>query len=606
MDEFIYFGDSVKATELDNGDVKLGGYLIRFGNPNQPDLTGDYFTPDTDFGDAVKSDGWLNHRMPIEHKGKRIRYTEQLPDVKLTKDNIGVFAEIIIGARNEYEKMLADLGLKGFLGWSSGTAPHLIDRKQVGNASEITRWKLGLDASLTPRPAEYRHTNSVIPLKSLYASDNITDPEPQPEPEAEAAQETAPKATAEEAVKTIEPKKESIMDNEPTKVEPVLTPEQAAVIAKQAAEEAVKAYRASEPAINEDKTHVQVVEDPADRPFKSIAEQMQAVQTYETSKGQNEHARIKYLKATGASEGVPSDGGLLLDPTLVSEFIKPIHEEGPFSSKVRRLPVGSNSNYGWINGVDETSRATGSRWGGVRGYRLAEAATKTASRPSFRKIQWELKKYAVVVYSTDELLADASQFSAIVNQACREELSFMVNDDIINGSGLGGPQGFLNSNALITVTRTDANAVLHADIVNMWNRMDPRGRANAEWYINNDVQPQLDKLFFAAGSTGILSPFISYRPDGVMTMYGRPVRVTEFNQTLGTAGDIVLADMSNYLFWEKGGVEAATSIHVQFLTDETAFRFVYRCDGQSALASALTPYKGTTTTSPFVNLLATS
>jgi HK97 family phage major capsid protein len=255
--------------------------------------------------------------------------------------------------------------------------------------------------------------------------------------------------------------------------------------------------------------------------------------------------------------------------------------------------------------VDETSRATGSRWGGVRGYRLAEAATKTASKPSFRRIQWELKKYAVVVYGTDELLADAAQFSAIVNQACREELNFMVNDDIMNGGGLAGPQGFMNSGALITVTRTDASDILGADISNMYNRMDPRGRSNAVWYIGNDSQPKLDKLF-AVGSTSVLFPYASIGQDGVQRLYGRPIVVSEFNQTLGTAGDIVFADLSQYLFWEKGGVEAATSIHVQFLTDETAFRFVYRCDGQSSVNTALTPYKGSTTTSPFVNLLATS
>lgn len=599
MDEFVYFGDSVKATELENGNVKLAGYLIRYGDPTQPDLTGDYFTSQTDFGDAVKSDGWFNHRMPVKYKKKRMMYDQQLPDVKLIKDDVGVFAEIIIGARNEYEKMLADLGLKGMLGWSSGTAPHLIDRKPNGKATEITRWKLGLDASLTPTPAEHR--NMVIPLKSLF-SDN--ESEADTASEAEAAQDTAPIEPISDANK---PNKESIKMNDEKVVEqPTLTPEDAKLIAKQAADEAVKAYRASEPAINEDQTHVTVVEDPADRPFKSIAENLAAVKAYEVSMGQKEHDRIKFLKATGASEGVPSDGGLLLDPTLVSEFIKPIHEEGAFSSRVRRLPVGSNSNYGWINGVDETSRATGSRWGGVRGYRLAEAATKTASRPSFRRINWELKKYAVVVYSTDELLADASQFSAIVNQACREELAFMVNDDIANGLGLAGPQGFMQSGSLINVTRVDANEVNHDDIVGMWNRMDPRGRSKAEWFINNDVQPQLDKLFFATGSNGVLSPFISYGQDGVMRMYGRPVHVTEFNQSLGTAGDIILADLSQYLYWEKGGVEAATSIHVQFLTDETAFRFVYRCDGQSSVASALTPYKGSTTTSPFVALLATS
>jgi HK97 family phage major capsid protein len=121
------------------------------------------------------------------------------------------------------------------------------------------------------------------------------------------------------------------------------------------------------------------------------------------------------------------------------------------------------------------------------------------------------------------------------------------------------------------------------------------------WYVHPEVTPQLDKLYFT-GSTNVLSPYVGYTASGARTLYGRPVVETEFNAALNTTGDIVLADMSQYLFWEKGGVQEAASIHVQFLTDQTVFRFIYRCDGQTLHASALTPYKGTTTTSPFVVL----
>lgn len=156
-DTFVSFGDEVKATELEDGSVRLAGYLIRFGDETKTDLTGDYFTKNTDFGNATESAGWFNHRMPVKFNGVKVTYTDELPSVKLTKDEIGIFAETIIGARNEYESTIAKLGIAKKLGWSSGTAPHLVDRKQVGKAWEITRWHLGLDASLTPTPAEPRN-----------------------------------------------------------------------------------------------------------------------------------------------------------------------------------------------------------------------------------------------------------------------------------------------------------------------------------------------------------------------------------------------------------------------------------------------------------------
>jgi HK97 family phage major capsid protein len=212
------------------------------------------------------------------------------------------------------------------------------------------------------------------------------------------------------------------------------------------------------------------------------------------------------------------------------------------------------------------------------------------------------------MYATDELILDAAQFNAVAKQSAGEELAFMVNDDIVNGTGIGGAQGMLTSGAMITVTRQGASTIVHADILNMWQRMLVRARANAEWFINSEAEPQLDALYFAGLSSGILSPYVSYGQDGVMRIKGRPVTVTEFNPGLGTAGDIILADMSHYLFWEKGDVQAATSIHIAFLTDEEAFRFIYRSDGQTDHYSPITMYKSSSslTQSPFVTLLATS
>jgi HK97 family phage major capsid protein len=590
-DGFVSFGDEVKATRMDNGGVKLVGYLIRFSDEASPDLTGDYFTKNTDFGDAVRSDGWFNHRLPVEHKGRRVTYKDQLPDVTLTKDEIGIFAEIVLGARYEYEKMIAELGLAKALGWSSGTAPHLVDRKQVGNASEITRWKLGLDASLTPTPAEYR--NGVVPIKSL-----ITHEAAMPD-KAEQNQETQETQSTKELPMNEEDRKAFLAE-----VKTALTEgqdafkEEVKAVAKDAAQEVIANLPEIKTAMN-----IQVTHDPADDAFKSIAENLMAIRAEKVTpnKADNDFPRLRYLKATGASEGVPQDGGILLDPTLSAEIIKPIHEDGPFSADARKLPVSGNSNYGWINGVDETSRVAGSRWGGIRGYRIAEAVTKTASKPTFRRINWELKEYAAVVVATDQLLADASMFSEIVRLGVTEELKFMLNEDIFNGSGLAGPQGFMNSGALITVTRTTGSKILGEDISAMYNRMDLRGRKSAKWYIGNDSSPQLDNLF-AVGSTAVLYPYASIGVDGVKRLYGRPIEVTEFNESLNTSGDIAFADMSQYLMWEKGGIEQANSIHVYFLSDETAFRFVYRVDGKSSCNTALTPLKGSTTTSPYVVL----
>jgi len=587
---FVNFGESVKATKLDDGNVKLAGYLIRYGDETKTDVTGDYFTKNTDFGKAVESEGWFNHRMPVMFNGKRVLYDEQLPDVKLTRDDVGIFAEIVLGARNEYEKIIADLGFAGKLGWSSGTAPHLVDRKQVGNANEITKWHLGLDASLTPTPAEPR--NSVMPIKSLIT----------------------PEASWQDTSDTEQNNKSTIKELEmETEIKNMLDGLKGELLqaSKEAAESAVKSALEALPEVKS-AVAITVTKDEGDKEFPSIAAQMAAVKAYEQSNGRNLHPRLKGLEslatkaALGLNEAVPSQGQFLLEPTLSSDFLKPIHEEGPFTSMANRLPVSANSNYGWINGIDETSRATGSRWGGVRGYWRAEASAVTASKPKFRRINWEIKAVEALMYVTEEQLNDAAMTDAIVRQSAIEEINFLANDAVLNGDGVGKPLGILNSGALVSVSRAATSAISHADILNMWQRMSARNRNNAVWFINSEAEPQLDQLTFTSGSTGILSPYVNYSATGVMQIKGRPVKVTEFNSALGTAGDILLADMSEYLFWEKGGVNTSVNPWLQWLTSEEAFKFTYRCDGQTSHYSPITPFKGSATQSAFVTLLATT
>ena len=584
MDELVSFGGEVKAVKLDDGSVKLAGYLVRFGDETKTDLTGDFFAPDTDYGDAVESDVYFNHRLPVRAGDKEIEYKSKMGRAKLNRDDIGIFAEVILAARNEYEQMIIDAGLNEKLGWSSGTAGHLVDREAVGKAWKIKSWILGLDASLTPTPAEPR--NVVIPLKSLSVS-QVTEAQ---------AEQDKPESVVVPEIKNI---------TRSNKME--LTKEELQEMLSQAANEgATKAIAATEPVKSSGGT-VQVVLDEADRPFQSLQEQCKAVIEYTVSKGRKIHPRIKGLEAIeakaiqGASESIPTDGGFLLEPTISPTLIMPVHEEGPFMTDVSKLPVQANSNSGWINGIDETSRVSGYRWGGVVGYRLAEGAALTKSKPKFRRIQWELKKYGALVYDTNELIKDAGQFNAVAQQACREEIGFMINSDIFEGLGVSGALGVMNSGALVTVTRDTGSKVLGTDISAMWARLSLRSKSKAKWYVNPELGPQLDALF-AVGSTSVLFPYAGYTAEGVRTLYGRPVVETEFNPALNTTGDIMLADMSEYLLWEKGGVDYQTSMHVEFLTDQEVLRFIYRADGQTALASALTPAKGSATRSPFVVL----
>jgi len=313
--------------------------------------------------------------------------------------------------------------------------------------------------------------------------------------------------------------------------------------------------------------------------------------------------------ATGLSEGVASDGGFLVQTQMASELVKPIFEGGAIASRVRKIGIGSNAKGLKMNAIDETARAAGSRWGGVRAYWESEAGTLTASTPKFRQIELNLKKLIGLCYSTDELLQDASALGGVMGQAFADEFTFMVEDSIINGTGAGTPLGILTSAAKISQakeTGQDADTIVAENIENMYSRMPASSISKAIWTINQDCWPQIFQLKHTVGAGGV--PM--FMPAGKLTdtpsgsLMGRPIVPTEYNGTIGDLGDIAFLDLSQYLTIDKGGTQTASSIHVSFTTDQTVFRFVYRIDGQPTIAAPLTPYKSAITLSPFVFLAA--
>jgi HK97 family phage major capsid protein len=257
-----------------------------------------------------------------------------------------------------------------------------------------------------------------------------------------------------------------------------------------------------------------------------------------------------------------------------------------------------------VRTINETSRATGSRWGAVQAYWVDEGTAPTASRPKFGKFDLKLAKIAALGYDTGELEQDATAFQSVMTTAFADELTFMVEDAVYEGDGAGKPLGILNAPALVSVSKESGQAaatIVTKNLSKMWARFTGR---NPVWFINRDVNPSLDELSIPAG-TGALEPrFVVYGSDGLMRIKGAPVVEIEYAATLGTVGDIMLADMSAYSYIDGGGVKQAQSMHVAFTTDEMAFRATMRCDGQVTPRAALTPFKGTgtTTLSPFVVL----
>lgn len=350
--------------------------------------------------------------------------------------------------------------------------------------------------------------------------------------------------------------------------------------------------------------------------YKDFGEQLVDVYTVANVNAMSDQrqAAVKRLEdirnaATGLGESVPSDGGFLVQTDFVSTLMRDAYETGMLVKECSPLPISSSSNSAKIPGIDETSRVNGSRWGGVQMYWEGEGDEITASKPKFREIDVRLRKLTGLCYATDEMLQDAALLGAYINLAFKEEYGFKFDDSIIRGTGAGQPLGILNAGAKAQVNKETgqaADTIVAENVMKMFSRMDPRSLSRAVWYINQEVWPQIFQLHLTVGTGGvplyIEAGKLPNAPFGAIL--GRPIVPIEQCSALGDAGDIIFADLSRYIWADKGALKADTSIHVRFVYDETAFRFITRVDGQPMQAAPITPYKGAATISPFVTLQA--
>ena len=342
--------------------------------------------------------------------------------------------------------------------------------------------------------------------------------------------------------------------------------------------------------------------------FRNLADFAYSVYKAETTRNTpqkllkwNEYvANVRSSKApTGIGELVDADGGFLVPTEFRNQLLKDSLEAAIIRPRATVIPMATNTVK--IPVVVESTRAT-SVYGGVIIYRPAEAATKTASAPKFGQVTLTLHKLVGLVYATDELLEDSPiSLQPLLTTMFSEAIAAQEDYDFVNGTGANQALGVLAAPCLVSVAKEAgqaATSIETANIEKMWSRLKPRSHGNAVWLAAPDTFPQLAGLTRNVGTGGSsvgLVQTVAGSPS--TTIFGRPLILTDICPTLGQVGDILLADWRQYLIGSKAsGLQVASSIHVNFTKDETAFRFVLRYDGQPWELSALTPRNSSAST----------
>jgi HK97 family phage major capsid protein len=320
---------------------------------------------------------------------------------------------------------------------------------------------------------------------------------------------------------------------------------------------------------------VEVVKD--EPTWKSAGEFLRAVM----KAGRDGEIDRRLMKSTGQNETTPADGGYTVSTDIAAFITQQVQNESVIAGKCSQMEIGPLMTGIKIPQVNESARNQTTLYGGVRCYAPAEGVAKTAFKQAYTQKDIQLKKLCAVNYLTEELMQDNTSLESFIRMNVGKALAWTLDNDILNGT-LSVCTAIKNHAACAEVTVAGDHAT-PAELTEMFTRNFNRTRA--EWFMSADQYANIISLN-TTGTQALFQPNYAVSPAG--TLFGRPINVIEQAGVAGDETSLMFLDLKDYLVIRKGAIQEATSIHVKFLEDEVAFRWVMRVGGAPLLASAVT------------------
>lgn len=283
----------------------------------------------------------------------------------------------------------------------------------------------------------------------------------------------------------------------------------------------------------------------------------------------------------------------ILDQSLESEVIRPNANVIPMAGPTLDLPI--------FNTTDRT----GAKRAGLQMVMIGEAATSTAQSAITSNLKLTARKGAVFVDVSGELEADVPGFSTYLGQQMASAIGGGFDYMFVQGTGAGQPLGIVNAPCTATVTKESgqsAGTVLANNLLKMAGRLHPACWARSVWLVSPSALSQLLSVSQEAGPSGGKRTVELVDRDGMILMMTRPVIITDACSAVGTKGDVILADLSQYVVGLRKELSLEREISSGWKDDLVGFRMITRFDGQPAWPSAVTPRAGSDTLSAFVTI----
>jgi HK97 family phage major capsid protein len=296
-------------------------------------------------------------------------------------------------------------------------------------------------------------------------------------------------------------------------------------------------------------------------------------------------------------------GGAMVPTYLLPGFRSVSAEKDPIGPRVMQVQMpGPICTLPARNDMNHTSSVAG----GVSVARREETGLINTSLLEMQQIRLEAQGLWGAAFATNELmLSSAESFAAVLSRAFQDEMTGTLIKERLYGTGAGQFRGVMNSPCLIAVPKDGGQptATISANnVVQM--RSSCWGYDEAIWLANHDAYPQIATLALVAGDGSTTMLFSPSRDEGAPDfLASRPIYFTEYCQPVGSQGDMILGNWSQYL---EGTYQAgqASSLHVRYLQHESVFKFWVMNDACPWWLTTLTPQNSTKVLSPFVTLQA--
>lgn len=295
-----------------------------------------------------------------------------------------------------------------------------------------------------------------------------------------------------------------------------------------------------------------------------------------------------------ATEGIGADGGFDVPTVWYRGVIDQALQVSEFAQRCRIFPADSNNLV--IPMLDTTNRAAGvagliANWSG-------ENEAQTAQVMKWRAVEMKLKKTFILSEASSELVEDGINYSQQLDEGMSLATAQSLDAAILYGTGVKMPLGIVNSPGAIEIPKEGsqvADTVVWENLVKMYARLTPAAQKRATWFVSPDVLPSLMAVKVpGTDAPALLSGGFNDAGAGApaMSIFGRPVVVTEIAGQIGDKGDVVFADLSQYALLLKRRARMESDNGPGFNRDVVSFRMIMRVDGTPLWTGPITPFNG--------------